>query len=80
MSGTIDPNTPLLVTLPARSWNSLLMMAGEGIGSLNAIMADVQRQCMRQTQQPNDEAEHIPARGAPPRPHPAPRPNGEATP
>ena len=62
MSGTqIDPNTPLLVTLPARSWNALLSCAGEGLGALSAVIADVQRQCVQQS---NAEApaEHIPAR------------------
>ena len=62
MSGTtIDPNTPLLVTLPARSWNALLSCAGEGLGALSAVIADVQRQCMQQSTTPRQEAEYMPA-------------------
>jgi hypothetical protein len=49
MSGTIEPNTPLLVTLQARQWNSLLSCAGEGLNAMSALIADVQRQCMQQT-------------------------------
>ena len=63
MSGTIDPNTPLLVTLPARQWNSLLATAAEGLSALNALIGEVQQQCMRQSRGPEDApAEHIPAR------------------
>jgi hypothetical protein len=63
MSGTIDPNTPLLVTLPARQWNSLLSCAGEGLAALNALIGEVQRQCVQQSRVPEDApAEHIPAR------------------
>ena len=63
MSTTIDPNTPLLVTLPARQWNSLLSCAGEGLSSLSQLIGEVQQQCMRQSRVPEDApAEHIPAR------------------
>ena len=84
MSTSIDPNMPLLVTLPARSWNSLLAATGEGLNAISAIMADVQRQCLIAAQRPpqaDDEAEHIPTRvgGAAARPRAA-RPNGEVTP
>jgi hypothetical protein len=65
MSGTIDPNTPLLVTLPARSWNGLLASANEGIQALAAVLADVQRQCMQQSMRAPDEAEHIRAQRGP---------------
>jgi len=80
MSGTqIEPTTPLLVTLPARQWNSLIGLANEGLGALSALLNEVQRQCVQASApppEPKAEAEHIPA----PRQHAAPRPNGEATP
>jgi hypothetical protein len=72
MSGTFDANTALTVVLPARQWNSLLALAGEGMTSLGSIMAEVQRQCMAQPREPLPE--HMPGRvggGL----H---RPNGEA--
>lgn len=81
MSGTgIDPNTPLTVRLAARQWNNLLAVAAEGIGSAQALLSEVQRQCMQQSVQ--DDAEHMPMRGggSAPRPRTASRPNGEATP
>jgi hypothetical protein len=69
MSGTIGPDTPLVVTLSARQWNSLMWCANEGLGALQALFADVQRQCVQQTVRPPDEPlpEHRP-----------PRPNGAA--
>ena len=76
MSGTtIDPNTPLLVTLPARQWNSLLSCAGEGLSALSQLIGEVQQQCMRQSMRPPDEpvAEHMQRSTA----GPAQRPNGE---
>jgi len=78
MSGTqIEPTTPLLVTLPARQWNSLIGLANEGLGALAALLNEVQRQCVQASApQSEPKAEHIPA----PRQHAAPRPNGEATP
>ena len=61
MSGTeIDQNTPLLVTLPARQWNSMIGLANEGLGALAALLNEVQRQCMQQSQQRPDEAESVP--------------------
>jgi len=73
MSGTIDPNTELTVVLPARQWNSLLALAAEGMSSLGAIMAEVQRQCVQQ-QSGSTLPEHMPGRvgGS------LHRPNGEA--
>jgi hypothetical protein len=62
MSGTIDPNIPLIVTLPARQWNTLLSCASEGLGALAAVINDVQRQCVQQQSSAAAPAEHIPAR------------------
>jgi len=70
MSGTqIEPTTPLLVTLPARQWNSLLTAAGEGMNALASIINEVQRQCMQASMV---EAEPMPI------PRRELRPNGEA--
>jgi hypothetical protein len=63
MSGAIDPKTLLQVSLSARSWNAMLSCASEGLGALSAVIADVQRQCMQQTNAaPSPPPEHIPAR------------------
>jgi len=70
MSGTeIEPTTPLLVTLPARQWSSLLTAAGEGLNALASIINEVQQQCMQASKA---ESERMPV---PPRKL---RPNGEA--
>jgi hypothetical protein len=50
MSGAITPQQPLSVTLEARQWNSLMWCANEGLGALQALFADVQRQCMQQSE------------------------------
>ncbi|HEY2417387.1 MAG TPA: hypothetical protein VGH84_05665 [Steroidobacteraceae bacterium] len=68
MSDRIEPNAALSVTLPARQWNSVLAMMGEGLTAVSGILADIQRQCMTQSQQT------APA----PTPMRMARPNGEA--
>lgn len=48
MNNSLDPNEPLLVSLPAKQWNAVLTMMNEGIAAAAAILADIQRQCMQQ--------------------------------
>ena len=75
MSGSINPNEQLSVTLSARQWNLLMQAADAGIGSVAAVLQDIQRQCMEQQRMPMPE--HMAGRvgGAA---FGGPRPNGEA--
>jgi hypothetical protein len=66
MSGTIDPETPLTVTLAARQWNMAFAAMNEGIATMAGVMRDMQRQCMMQQD-----------RHYPPPDFSAARPNGE---
>jgi len=50
MSATIDPNTPLSVTLPARQMNVVFAAMSEHASAVIAIMQDMQRQCLQQSQ------------------------------
>jgi hypothetical protein len=50
MSGTIDPNEMLTVTLPARELNSVFTFMAEGINAANAIMRNMQQQCLAQSE------------------------------
>ena len=64
---TIDPNTPLTVTLPARHLNMVLTALHEHANTVMAITQDMQRQCLAQSQ----------PQASWPMPPPQ-RPNGEA--
>jgi len=72
MSG-FEPNHELHVSLQAKQWNALLSLANEGLGTLAAILSEVQRQCMGQ-QRGAPMPEHMPMRT----PGGVHRPNGEA--
>jgi len=73
MSGTqIEPTTPLLVTLPARQWNSLLTAAGEGLNALAGIINEVQQQCTQPSAVVPETGKAMPSA--------AQRANGEARP
>jgi len=73
MSGTqIEPTTPLLVTLQARQWHSLLTAAGEGMNALAGIINEVQRQCTQPSAVVSETGKAIPSAVQ--------RVNGEASP
>ena len=64
MSDTIDQNRLLHVSLTARQWNNLLTMANEGLNALNAMMGEIQRQCIEQTRvTPPVVRQEVPANG-----------------
>ena len=60
MSDTqIPPNATLAVSLSAVQWNTVLLLLD---GSVRALVSDIQRQCMQQTEPRCPLPEHMPQR------------------